>query len=635
MEEDKKIKNFRDNIFNDDIIKDLIDNKKDFIQQDKNITYQITTSDNQKNNSNNNISSINLGTCEDILKDKYNIDKNLPLIIFKIDYYSPDTLIPIVGYEIYHPINKSKLDLTYCKDILIKLNIPTSIDENNLFKYDPNSGFYNDNCFSFTTEDGTDIVLSDRKKEYNDNNLSLCQNDCEYIEYNKDNKQSSCECGIKNEMDSISEIIDNPNKLSNAFNINETNSNFGSSNIITMKCTKALFSKDGLINNISSYIFFIFIFIFLLSILFFIKCGFPLLQNDINYILNSKKIIDKITNNKKASSNLTRINNSNNKNKKIITRKKMNFPPKKKPKAFNLMNNNNINFVNENNKNKRKKNLRSKFILNNNSKSLNLNKTIKKKKVGINKNVNNNINRNNILTTNNNNEEKIKLNFNDFELNTLKLQDAISYDKRTCFEYYISLIKTKHPIIFAFCPIKDFNLIIIKLCIFCLSFSLYYSVNYFFFDEKMIHKIYEDGGKYDIIYFLPKISIAFAASHVLSIIIRIIFLSERNIIQIKIQPDYSTANEIVPTVKRNLTIKYIIFFILGTIILIFFWMLLSSFGAVYQNTQVIVIENTLISFGLSFIYPFFINIFPCIFRICSMNSKTECLYIFSKILQIL
>ena len=151
----------------------------------------------------------------------------------------------------------------------------------------------------------------------------------------------------------------------------------------------------------------------------------------------------------------------------------------------------------------------------------------------------------------------------------------------------------------------------------------------------MIHKIYEDGGKYDIIYFLPKISIAFAASHVLSIIIRIIFLSERNIIQIKIQPDYSTANEIVPTVKRNLTIKYIIFFILGTIILIFFWMLLSSFGAVYQNTQVIVVENTLISFGLSFIYPFFINIFPCIFRICSMNSKTECLYIFSKILQIL
>ena len=197
------------------------------------------------------------------------------------------------------------------------------------------------------------------------------------------------------------------------------------------------------------------------------------------------------------------------------------------------------------------------------------------------------------------------------------------------------MLKTKQPLIFAFCPINDYNLIIIKLCIFCLSFSLYYSVNYFFFDDKMIHKIYEDGGKYDIIYFLPKISISFAISHILSIIIKFIFLSERNIIQVKKQPNYSKANEIIPTVKRNLTIKYIIFFILGIIILLFFWMLLSSFGAVYQNTQIIIIENTLISFSISFIYPFFINIFPCIFRMISLNSKSECLYTFSKILQIL
>ena len=151
----------------------------------------------------------------------------------------------------------------------------------------------------------------------------------------------------------------------------------------------------------------------------------------------------------------------------------------------------------------------------------------------------------------------------------------------------------------------------------------------------MIHKIYEDGEKYDIVYFLPKISIAFVFSHILSILIKFIFLSERNILQVRLQPTYSKANDIVPTVKRNLTIKYIIFFILGIIILIFFWMLLSSFGTVYQNFQIIVFENALISCGISFIYPFFINIFPCIFRMCSLNSKSECLYTFSKILQIL
>ena len=543
-------------------------------------------------------------------------------------------IIPIVGYEIYHPINKSRLDLTYCKDILIKLNIPASIDENNIFKYDPESGFYTDDCFSYTTEDGTDIILNDRKKEFNDNNLSLCENNCDYNGYNIDNKQSSCECVIKNKMDYISDIIDEPNKLSNNFEINETSSSFGSSNIITMKCTKALFSKDGLINNISSYILFIFIFIFLLSILLYIKCGNHLLEEDMMKIVNSKKNTNKtqIKNNRKKSSNIKR--NNKNKNSKGM----INFPPKKeKNKSFKLINNNinSINFFKDNNNH-----MNPYFRLNKKDKeiSLNLNKKLKKKKgkkIKMKRKTNTAIKNISSLLINNKGKEKVKLSFNDFELNTFKYSDALAFDDRACFQYYISLIKTKQPIIFAFCPINDYNLIIIKLCIFCLSFSLYYSVNYFFFDDNMIHKIFEDGGKYDIIYFLPKISIAFAISHILSIIIKFIFLSERNIIQVRKQPNYFKANEIIPTVKRNLTIKYIIFFILGIIILLFFWMLLSSFGAVYQNTQIIIIENTLISFSISFIYPFFINIFPCIFRMISLNSKSECLYTFSKILQIL
>ena len=60
----------------------------------------------------------------------------------------------------------------------------------------------------------------------------------------------------------------------------------------------------------------------------------------------------------------------------------------------------------------------------------------------------------------------------------------------------------------------------------------------------MIHKIYENEGKYDIIYFLPRISIAFALSHILIILIKFIFLSERNILQVRIQPTYSKADDI-------------------------------------------------------------------------------------------
>ena len=96
------------------------------------------------------------------------------------------------------------------------------------------------------------------------------------------------------------------------------------------------------------------------------------------------------------------------------------------------------------------------------------------------------------------------------------------------------------------------------------------------------------------------------------------------------------ADKISSKEKRNLVIKYTIFFILGILFLFFFWMLLSSFGAVYQNTQIFIFKNTLISFAISLFYPFFINIFPGIFRISSINSKSnECIFKLSKFLQVL
>ena len=109
----------------------------------------------------------------------------------------------------------------------------------------------------------------------------------------------------------------------------------------------------------------------------------------------------------------------------------------------------------------------------------------------------------------NNYEENLKLldynNFTEYELNTFNYKEALIYDKREFFTYYISLIKTKHPIIFSFIPIKDYNTMIIKLCLFFLSFCIYYAINTLFFNQKTIHQIYEDGGSYNFVYFLPQI----------------------------------------------------------------------------------------------------------------------------------
>ena len=613
---DEEIMNFKEDIMKNDKILDNVTNGEDFVQKDDDMLFQVTTTDNQKSNTNKNISKIDLKDCEDKLKDEYKIDKSIPLIIIKIDYYSKDTLIPIIGYEIYHPLNKSKLDLSYCKDILIQLNIPVNIDENNLFKYDPNSEYYTDNCYSYTTEDGTDIILSDRKKEFGKNNMSLCENNCNYTGYDIENKQSSCDCQVKNKIDLVSEIVDNPQKLSDTFS--EEKSSSGTSNIITMKCTKTLFTKDGLINNISSYVVSASIVYYLFSILLFIKCGYNLLKKDIIEIINSKK--------QTKNKGTRKITNTN-------PPKKFNFKADYNIKDEKKINSNSKSKFNISNNNKSLK-LSSKIIKNKNKNTFKRNnkhsKCNKMNSKIININIPNNQIKNEIKT--------IKFKYNDFELNTLDYSSALIYDKRTCCQYYIALLRIKHPLLFGFCPMKDYNTMIIKLCIFLLSFDIYYVINFAFFNEDVLHKLYEDGGGFDIIYFIPQISISFAVSHIITILIKFIFLSERNIIQVRNQPTYEAAMRISDKVRRNIVCKYILFYILGIIFLFFFWMLLSSFGAVYQNTQIILFESVLVSFAISFIYPIFYNIIPCIFRFCSLSNKEknlDCLYKISKFLQIL
>ena len=188
-----------------DVIDDIIKEDKDYTIFNDDIMYQITTSNNQKIIKNN-ISTVDIRDCEQILKEIYDIEESIPLIIFKRDYFNPETLIPLIGYEVYHPLNKSKLDLSYCNNS-VSLNIPVTINEDKIYQYDPNSDYYNDECSSYTSDNGTDILLFDRKKEYNENNLSLCEVNCDYQGYDKTYKQSTCDCNIKKNIEYISNIL--------------------------------------------------------------------------------------------------------------------------------------------------------------------------------------------------------------------------------------------------------------------------------------------------------------------------------------------------------------------------------------------------------------------------------------------
>ena len=228
---------------------------------------------------------------------------------------------------------------------------------------------------------------------------------------------------------------------------------------------------------------------------------------------------------------------------------------------------------------------------------------------------------------------KLKMKLNDEELNSLNYEEAIEIDKRTFFQYYISLIKKKQLFLFTFLPANDYNLITIKISLFLISFSLYFVINGFFFSDGTMHKIFLDNGSYIFIYQVPQILYSSVISLTINILLKLLSLSESTILKLKKYQDININNIISrgKETEKELKKKFIISFILHFLLMFFFWYYISCFCAVYNNTQMILIKDTLISFGFSNLYPFGIYLLPGIFRIPSLKAKNKDKKIFYQI----
>ena len=557
--------------------------KEDIIKKENNVIYQITSSYNQDNKNYKNISSIKLGNCQKILKEKYGISQNESLIIFKTEQYIDGLLMPLIEYEIFNPKSKEKLNIEFCKNENINLEfyLSTYINESILYKYDLNSSYYNDVC-NIISNNGIDITLYDRKNEYKNNYMFLCPNNCTFTKYNSDIKKVFCQCKPQSRISLFHEI--NKEILINNFIIEKR-----ITNLDIMKCTKLIFSKNGLSKNICSYIILSIIFIYIFSSIYFYLKGYDLLCNKINELLNNKNM-----------ENIKEI-----KSKKII--KGDNEKLSKKS--------NNIIFDKINKRNRDKFNADFKI-----PSEINLsNDTL------------------NIKENNENKETEIQISKNciDYEINTFSFENAKKNDNRTYFQYYISLIKLKQKIIFSFFLKNDYNSNIIKICLFFFSFSLYLFVNALFFNDTLMHRIYQNNGNYDIVYNIPPIIFSILICSVIDLIIKRIILTQRDILGIKYEKNKYNIKPKAIIVIKCIIIKNICFFLISIIILILFWYYLSCFCAVYKNTQKHLIVNSLMSFIISMLYPFIICLIPGIFRIPSLKGSGECLYKISKIIQIL
>ena len=235
------------------------------------------------------------------------------------------------------------------------------------------------------------------------------------------------------------------------------------------------------------------------------------------------------------------------------------------------------------------------------------------------------------------NEEQniIYENKNDSELNSLSFNKALKYDKRTYWEYYLSLLRNKQLIIFVCYTSNDYNSRLIKLCFLFSSFALSYTVNALFFNDSTMHRIYKDEGKDNISFRIPQIIYSTIISTFIKSLLITFSLTEKNILEIKNQKTNKSIHDTSVKIFKIISRKIIIFFVVNFLFLIFFWYYLSCFCAVYTNTQILLLKDTVISFCVSLLYPFIINLIPGILRNIALNKGNKYLFIISRLIALI
>ena len=95
---------------------------------------------------------------------------------------------------------------------IIKLIIPIIISEN-LDKLNTSSAYFNDICYKTNSDYGTDIILKDRKEEFIKENKTICQDGCDFSNYNNIYKIAKCSCEVKESPDNYEDMLINKEKL--------------------------------------------------------------------------------------------------------------------------------------------------------------------------------------------------------------------------------------------------------------------------------------------------------------------------------------------------------------------------------------------------------------------------------------
>ena len=605
-----------------------IDNGFDFIHYEEPALFTLTTTYNQKHNQYSNVTHIDLGECEDKIKQENHLSENSILYILKIEIFIPGEKKPKVKYEIYYPFEEKKLTLlniSVCEDKLFDIYIPFNLSSEILYKYNQINDFNNEICKIYTNEEGT--ALNALIKDLADNNITICEEGCVLDDYDIEQKLAKCSCSIR-----INEFKESENKrykdrlIDNIISIKDT------IDVNLFKCIHLIFDSKLIYKNIVNYMF-VFLLIFsIVSIFVFSLKHYKKIKNLITNVYGKRK--------EKFIKKMNDFDQNNDNPRRRVTQKRssiigrFNIPQNNK-EIKNLIevatqNDNQTNNINSFQiKNKLEKSNPNKINKLSLKKALNNKKRKKSQKLKCqtiidNSEIKNAKDQSNMVSKTTvviGNIEIDQSKLIDSEINLLEYKKALKLDHRNYLEYYISLLRTKHILLFSFNN-KDYNSTIIKIYIFFFTFYINFSISALFYTKLEINKIYQDEGTFDFVYQIPKMLYSSLISMILISLIKMLGLFEENMLKIK-KCKFENINTIIEREIKNIKIKIILFYTITYILLVIFWLYVGSFCAIYQSAQLHLLKKVSSSFGISLFTSLLICLLPGLFRIPALKSKNK------------
>ena len=579
-------------------------------------------------------------------------------------------------------INSKNFDFSFCnkEPILLeeKININTlkynstnDTDSVNIKKilygrkygidlFDPYSDFFNDICFKFTSEKGSDVTLESRVEDYYQN-ITLCdeKENSHYLGYNysEDNDIITYRCAFgfyksENEKSSNLDLIDS-----------EIKTYVSVSNLKVITCYKKFLNLKDLIKNYGGSICILVIIIQFICFLLFCFLGIKYIKKQLEDLFTlGKEIIRRkslLTENRLTIENDSKDHFNNfiqEKSPKLQNQEKpVSNPPKNKEISENKDNEiqkensieaNKINRqetsgdikveIKEENNNEEKKatnerkdiiedkDFRNKVLDNKLSSSV-----IKKSKGQFDKETN--------IDLDMKSESSQLYDYEIDELNELPFDKALKKDKRNFCVYYCNILAVSHIILNLFFRQSDYNLFVVKLGLLFMTFPINLTFNSFFFTNEKIKINYVKSVE-DISTFWSNISNTVYSSILSStflIILKFISLTHNSIRALRKMKNVELAKKKSVCLLRCIKLRIFIYYILSFAFLIIFGFYVLCFCAIFENTQLILVRSTFTSWLISLLYPFIICFITSLFRSLSFTCESKCLYIVKQLLQML